>query len=141
MGITEKDRGRHITGGDMLVIPMMVVGTLVEGNGKAYYKAVHAGFTIHQLLGQLGTLHSTSTGGTGELIQLRNVNDTLDIMDTSNRMSFTDTWAIITAVATSLLQNRNVALNDVLAIDVDDVDTGTGAADLLLHIIAERTVT
>ena len=116
MGITRLWRGREILAGDMFVFSMHVPGALSTGNGAVYFKALLSGFTVHDIQGVLGTLHTTSTGGVGELIQVRNVTDTLDLMDTPNRMAFTDTWAQLTSIATSLLQNRVVGLSDVLAL-------------------------
>lgn len=139
--VVEKDRGRYAIAGTPIVIPLQVVGTLAEGNGKAYFTNAVFPIRVKAIIGALGTLHTTSTGGVGEVIQIRNVTDTLDLMDTPNRMAFTDTWTINTIIGDSILQNQNVDIDDVLAVDVDDVDTGTGAADLMIHLIAERRVT
>lgn len=139
MGVQRVHRGREIIGGDFFVFSLYVPGALSTGNGAVHFKALHTGFTVQALQGVLVTLHTTSTGGVGEIIQVRNVTDTLDLMDTPNRMAFTDTWSLLTSVPTSLLQNRAVGIGDVLAIDIDDVDTGSNAADLTVHFYCERT--
>jgi len=139
MGVTAKSRGRHILAGSPVIIPIPVPGALAAGDGAAFYKATFP-FTLHQIQGVLGTLHTTSTGGSGETVNVRNATDTLDFMDTPNRMMFTDTWTEITQIATSLLQNRTVDIDDVIAVDVDVIDSGTGAADLMVYLVGERRV-
>ena len=142
MGVTEKDRGRHIVAGTPIIVPLVVPGALVAGNGKAHYKWVHFPATVMQIVATLQTLHTTSTGGGGESVMVRNVTDTADLMTTANKIVFTDTYvdSIPVEKSSTQLQNRDLAIGDVLSIDVDVIDTGTGAADLTVFIVAERKV-
>jgi len=143
MGVTEKDRGRNIVAGSPVVIPISVQGTLATGNGKAHFKNALFPFTVKQIVMHLQTLHSTSTGGVGEIIQVRNATDTADLMDTADRGQFSDTAGTdnnLVVVAEADLQNNVIAVDDVIAIDVDDVDSGASAADLTVWLIGERNV-
>lgn len=142
MGVTEKDRGRHIVAGTPIIVPLVVPGALAAGDGKAHYKWVHFPATVKQIVATLQTLHSTSTGGGGENIMVRNVTDTADLMTTANKIVFTDTYSDASPIekSSTQLQNTDIAIGDVLAVDVDVIDSGTGAADLTVFIVAERKV-
>jgi len=136
-----KERGRQIHTGELIVIPMKVDGTLSAGNDACRYKAVHSGFVVKELFAYLGTLHTTSTGGSGETIQLRNVTDTVDL--TTAGFKITDTEANGHHVSDTVITAANayIAKDEILAIDVDAVDSGGSAADLIVYVVAERVVT
>jgi len=138
MGLTNKSRGRRITTGELVTIHMHASGTLAAGDTKALFKACHSGLIVKDIFGYVETMHSTSTGGGGTVFQVRNKTDTADL--TTGGVTITDTCADGIEYA-GTLQNTKIDLGDVLALDIDAIDSGTGAAELHVYLIAERLVT
>lgn len=141
MGVVDKERGRVINAGDFFVIPMKVDGTLASGNSAAFYKALHTGFTVKDILATVQTLPTTSTGDQSNLIQVRNLTDTADLLDTADRIDFTDTTDKYLAAGAANIQNAAIALNDVVAVDVDAAGGSAAAKELTVYLVAERTPT